>query len=173
LLDATGAALRPAILWNDTRSEPQCRELIAAFPDLEAVTGNPAMPGFTAPKLLWVRAHEPEIFARTAKVLLPKAYLRYRLTGELTIRDVRREGKSGVVVDVVSPESQQISLFVEGPTPDWALPVPKPGEHNPPGVKRFSFELDGVPPGVSPEGAALKLTLVGSERAYEFNINLN
>jgi xylulokinase len=83
LLDSAGAVLRPAILWNDTRSEPQCRELMDAFPNLEAVTGNPAMPGFTAPKLLWVRAHEPEIFARTAKVLLPKAYLRYRLTGEM------------------------------------------------------------------------------------------
>jgi xylulokinase len=83
LLDATGTVLRPAILWNDTRSEPQCRELEAAFPDLHAVTGNPAMPGFTAPKLLWVRRHEPEIFARMTTVLLPKAYLRYRLTGEM------------------------------------------------------------------------------------------
>jgi hypothetical protein len=63
-------------------------------------------------------------------------------------------------------------LFVEGPTPDWALPVPKLVEHGPPGIKRFSFELDGVPPGVSPEGAALKLTLVGGDRSYEFNINL-
>jgi DsbC/DsbD-like thiol-disulfide interchange protein len=91
----------------------------------------------------------------------------------LTIRDVKRDGKSSVVVDVVSPDGQEVSLFVEGPTPDWALPVPKPGENGPPGVKRFAFELDGVPPGVSPEGAALKLTLVGGDRAYEFNINLN
>jgi DsbC/DsbD-like thiol-disulfide interchange protein len=90
----------------------------------------------------------------------------------LTIRDVKRDGKSSVVVDVVSPDGQEVSLFVEGPTPDWALPVPKPGENGPPGVKRFAFELDGVPPGVSPEGAALKLTLVGGDRAYEFNINL-
>ena len=91
----------------------------------------------------------------------------------LTIRDVKRDGKSAVLVDVVSADDQEVSLFVEGPTPDWGLPVPKLLEHSPPGVKRFVFDLDGVPPGVSPAGAALKLTLVGGERAYEFNINLD
>src|ERR1700755_2112040 len=90
----------------------------------------------------------------------------------LTIRDVKREGKSTVLVDVVTPDTRALSLFVEGPTPDWALPVPKLLEHSPPGVKRFAFELDGLPPGASPEGAALKLTLVGGEHSYEFNINL-
>ena len=89
----------------------------------------------------------------------------------LTIRDVKRE-KSTVLVDVVSPGDKDVSLFVEGPTPDWGLPVPKLLEHSPPGVKRFAFDLDGVPPGVSPDGAALKLTLVGGDRSYEFNINL-
>jgi DsbC/DsbD-like thiol-disulfide interchange protein len=91
----------------------------------------------------------------------------------LTIRDVKREGKSIVVVDVAAPEGKDVSLFVEGPTPDWALPVPKLLEQSPPGVRRFSFELDGLPPGASPEGAALKLTLVGGERSFEFNTNLN
>ena len=83
LLDASGEPLRPAILWNDTRSEAECRELEEAFPNLRQIAGNPAMPGFTAPKLLWVRKHEPDLFARTRTVLLPKAYLRYRLTGEM------------------------------------------------------------------------------------------
>src|SRR3984885_11326125 len=91
----------------------------------------------------------------------------------LTIRDVKREGKSTVLIDVLSPDARTVNLFVEGPTPDWALPVPKLVEHGPPGIKRFSFELDGVPPGVNPEGAALKLTLVGGDRSYEFNINLD
>jgi DsbC/DsbD-like thiol-disulfide interchange protein len=91
----------------------------------------------------------------------------------LTIRDVKRDGKNGVIVDVAAPEASEINLFVEGPTPDWALPVPKLLDHGPPGVKRFAFELDGLPPGANPDGAALKLTLVGSERAYEFNVNLN
>ena len=91
----------------------------------------------------------------------------------LTIRDVKREGKSEVLVDVVTPDDRAVNLFVEGPTPDWGLPVPKLVEHSPPGVKRFSFQLDGVPPGVNPDGAALKLTLVGGDRSYEFNINLD
>jgi DsbC/DsbD-like thiol-disulfide interchange protein len=91
----------------------------------------------------------------------------------LTIRDVKREGKTNVLVDVAAPDAREVSLFVEGPTPDWALPVPKLVEQSPPGVKRFAFELDGLPPGASPEGAALKLTLVGGDRAYEFNVNLN
>ena len=91
----------------------------------------------------------------------------------LTIRDVKREGKSAVLIDVVAPDARDVNLFVEGPTPDWGLPVPKPVEHSPPGVKRFSFALDGVPPGVNPDGAALKITLVGGDRAYEFNINLD
>jgi DsbC/DsbD-like thiol-disulfide interchange protein len=91
----------------------------------------------------------------------------------LTIRDVKREGKSTVLVDVVVPDAKAVNLFVEGPTPDWGLPVPKLLEHSPPGVKRFAFELDGVPPGINPEGAALKLTLISGERSYEFNINLD
>jgi DsbC/DsbD-like thiol-disulfide interchange protein len=92
----------------------------------------------------------------------------------LTIRDVKRDGKSGVVVDVVTPpDSGAVNLFVEGPTPDWALPVPEPVEHSPPGVTRFRFELDGLPPGADPEGAALKLTLASADRAYEFNVNLD
>jgi DsbC/DsbD-like thiol-disulfide interchange protein len=91
----------------------------------------------------------------------------------VTIRDVRRDGDRNVVVDVSAPETRDVSLFVEGPTPDWALPIPKLLEHSPPGVKRFVFELDGLPPGAKPDGAALKLTLVGGDKAYEFNVNLN
>jgi xylulokinase len=83
LLDDSGAVLRPAILWNDVRSAAECAELEAAVPDLRQITGNIAMPGFTAPKLLWVRKHEPAVFARVRHVLLPKAYIRYRLTGEM------------------------------------------------------------------------------------------
>src|SRR5215510_2237889 len=91
----------------------------------------------------------------------------------MTIRDIRRDGDKNVLVDVSAPEAKEVSLFVEGPTPDWALPIPKLLEHGSPGVKRFVFELEGLPPGAKPDGAALKLTLVGGERAYEFNVNLN
>ncbi|RST54648.1 xylulokinase [Variovorax sp. DXTD-1] len=82
LLDAAGEVLRPAILWNDGRSGAQCQALTRAVPRLGEIAGNLAMPGFTAPKLLWVREHEPEIFARVARVLLPKDWLRFMLGGE-------------------------------------------------------------------------------------------
>ena len=81
LLDEHDAVLRPAILWNDGRSGAACEAMSAALPRLTQITGNLAMPGFTAPKLWWVREHEPAVFARTARVLLPKDYLRLRLTG--------------------------------------------------------------------------------------------
>jgi DsbC/DsbD-like thiol-disulfide interchange protein len=90
----------------------------------------------------------------------------------LTIRDVKRDGKANVLVDVSAPDGKDVSLFAEGPTPDWALPVPKLVESSLPGTKRFAFELDGLPPGASPDGAVLKLTLVGGDKAYEFNVNL-
>lgn len=82
LLDGTHAVLRPAILWNDVRSAQECTEMMAALPALPQIAGSLAMPGFTAPKLQWVAKHEPQIFAKVAKVLLPKDYLRLLLTGE-------------------------------------------------------------------------------------------
>jgi len=82
LLDDRGRVLRPAILWNDVRSGAECAELERRAPDLRRITGNLAMPGFTAPKLLWVARYEPHIFRATATVLLPKDYLRRRLTGD-------------------------------------------------------------------------------------------
>lgn len=81
LLDKDDQALRPAILWNDGRSEQQCTELETKVPTSKDITGNLVMPGFTAPKLLWVKQHEPEIFAKISKVLLPKDYLRLCLSG--------------------------------------------------------------------------------------------
>lgn len=82
LLGEDGDVLRPAILWNDGRSGAQCEQLTRDVPRLSAITGNLAMPGFTAPKLQWVREHEPDTFAKTRRVLLPKDWLRLRLTGE-------------------------------------------------------------------------------------------
>ena len=91
----------------------------------------------------------------------------------LTIRDVRRDGPAHVIVDVAAPDGLVPHLYVEGPTPDWALPVPKLIDTAPPGLRHFSFDLDGLPPGAKPDGAALKFTLVGGDKAYEFNANLN
>ena len=82
LLGRDDAVLRPCILWNDGRSADQCAELERRVPASRQITGNMAMPGFTAPKLLWVAEQEPAIFERVSRVLLPKDYLRLRLTGE-------------------------------------------------------------------------------------------
>lgn len=81
LLDAADDVLRPCILWNDTRAHAEAAEL-DADPRFRALSGNIVFPGFTAPKLVWVARHEPQVFARVAKVLLPKDYLRLWLTGE-------------------------------------------------------------------------------------------
>lgn len=82
LLDNRNAIIRPAILWNDGRCEAQCKELEKLVPTSRDITGNIMMPGFTAPKLLWLKQHEAANFARVAKVLLPKDYLRFLLTGD-------------------------------------------------------------------------------------------
>lgn len=81
LLDRNARVLRPAILWNDGRSALQCAALEARTPDLRSITGNMAMPGFTAPKLMWIGENEPDVFQQIDKVLLPKDYIRFRLSG--------------------------------------------------------------------------------------------
>jgi xylulokinase len=83
LLGRDNQPLRPAILWNDGRSGAECAAMESEFPRLPNITGNRAMPGFTAPKLRWVRTHEPDVFRQTAKVLLPKDYVRLRMTGAM------------------------------------------------------------------------------------------
>ena len=83
-LDSGGAVIRPALLWNDQRTAAECREIEQKAGGREALirmVANPALTGFTAPKLLWVRRHEPKNWERVRQVLLPKDYVRYRLTG--------------------------------------------------------------------------------------------
>lgn len=84
LLDAKGNPLRPCIMWNDQRSFRECEEMTEVIGESEVlrITGNPILAGFTAPKLKWIEKNEPEVFAKIAKVLLPKDYIRYKLTGE-------------------------------------------------------------------------------------------
>jgi xylulokinase len=87
VLDEHGEVLRPAILWNDQRTAAECAEIErrVGLQRLIELTGNRALTGFTAPKLLWLRNHEPETYARIRHILLPKDYVRFRLTGELLI----------------------------------------------------------------------------------------
>ena len=100
LLDENEAVLRPAILWNDQRTAAQCDQIRSALgkAELVRITGNDALTGFTAPKILWVREHEPEIFARAHSFLLPKDYLRLRLTG-LQATD-RADGSGTLLMDL-------------------------------------------------------------------------
>ena len=87
VLDAEQHVLRPAILWNDQRTAAECAEIEerVGFDRLVELTGNRALTGFTAPKLLWLRRHEPDLYCRIRHILLPKDYVRLRLTGELAI----------------------------------------------------------------------------------------
>ncbi|HLB56888.1 MAG TPA: xylulokinase [Coxiellaceae bacterium] len=82
LLDEKGNVLRPAILWNDGRSGDECLELMKKIPDATQIVGSIIMPGFTAPKLLWIKKHEPDIFKKINKILLPKDYLRFIIGGD-------------------------------------------------------------------------------------------
>lgn len=84
LLDAAGDVLRPCIMWNDQRTAAECAAITEKIgaDEVLRLTGNPVLPGFTAPKIVWTRENQPGLYARAAKVLLPKDYLRYRLTGE-------------------------------------------------------------------------------------------
>ena len=83
-MDGKGQVLRPCIMWNDQRSYRECDEVtsIIGRSEILRITGNPVLAGFTAPKILWMQKNEPELFAKIDKVLLPKDYIRYQLTGE-------------------------------------------------------------------------------------------
>jgi xylulokinase len=100
LLDKDGIVLRPSLIWCDTRTQPECDWLheTIGYDRLIELTCNPALPNFTLTKLLWVKEHEPEIFARTAHILCPKDYVRFRLTGAYAI-DVQ-EASGTLLLDV-------------------------------------------------------------------------
>jgi xylulokinase len=102
LLDSGGRALRPALLWNDGRAEAEGAELEAAIPDFPGLTGARAMPGFPAPKLRWLAKHEPETLARARSFLLPKDFVRLRLTGEIACD--RADGSATLLMDTVAGE---------------------------------------------------------------------
>ncbi len=126
-LDASDAVIRPAILWNDQRTQAECEEIEArvGLARLIQLTGNRALTGFTAPKLLWLRRHEPDAYARIAHVLLPKDYVRLRLTGERAIDvadasgtlllDVAGRRWSSEVVDALELDPSWLPTVLESP----------------------------------------------------------
>ena len=123
LLDAAGEVLRPAILWNDQRTEAECDAIRAAVGArrLVEITGNDALTGFTAPKLAWVRAHEPEVWARVAHVLLPKDYVRLALTGEYAMD--KADGAGTQLFDLAARDWSPVMLEALGIDPAWMPPT--------------------------------------------------
>ena len=131
LLGEGDEVLRPAILWNDGRSHAECAELEAAAPALHEIAGNLAMPGFTAPKLLWVRKSEPALFAQVRTVLLPKDHLRLCLTGEKVSEpsdaagtlwlDVARRDWSDELLAACGLSRAHMPRLVEGPAVSGTL----------------------------------------------------
>src|SRR5262245_7333839 len=122
-LDEAGLVVRPAILWNDQRTGAECEEIEGAvgLERLIELTGNRALPGFTAPKLVWLRRHEPQAYARVARICLPKDYVRLRLTGSWAI-DVA-DASGTLLFDVARRRwSDEVIEALELP-PDWLPPA--------------------------------------------------
>ncbi len=142
-LDAAGQVLRPAILWNDQRTEAECdliREALGAE-RLISITGNDAMPGFTAPKLLWVRRHEPDIWSRIAHVLLPKDLVRLRMTGGYAVD--RADGAGTLLFDLARRDWSAEVLEALDVDPSW-LPKTYEGPEVTGGVRREAAEALGL-----------------------------
>jgi xylulokinase len=123
LLDEQGEVLRPAILWNDQRTGAQCDEMRSRLgkPRLIQITGNDALTGFTAPKILWVQQNEPEIYARARHILLPKDYIRYRLTGDYAMD--KADGSGTILFDLKKRDwSAEILTALDIPA-NWLPPT--------------------------------------------------
>jgi xylulokinase len=132
-LDEAGAVLRPAILWNDQRTAAECDEIrgLVGRERLIGITGNDALTGFTAPKILWTRRHEPEVYARIQHILLPKDYLRLRLTGEYAMDkadgsgtqlfDLARRDWSSQLLEALSLPAAWFPPTFEGPETTGAV----------------------------------------------------
>jgi xylulokinase len=124
LLDADRKVLRPAILWNDQRTGAQCdaiRERLGGRANLVKLTGNDALTGFTAPKILWVREHEPEVYAKARLVLLPKDYVRLRLTGSAAMD--KADGSGTLLFDLAARGwSKEVLRALDIPA-DWLPPT--------------------------------------------------
>ncbi len=140
MLDEKGAVLRPALIWCDTRTQPECDWLTEkiGYERLIELTCNPALPNFTLTKLLWVKKHQPEIFAKIAHIMCPKDYVRYRLTGEFAI-DVQ-EASGTLLLDVTHRRWSKEVAEVAGIKESW---LPRVFE-SPEICARISAEAEGL-----------------------------
>ncbi len=147
LLDSVNHILRPAILWNDQRTSAQCDEMVEkiGLENLIQITGNPALTGFTAPKILWVRENEPDIYSRIAHILLPKDYVRFKLSG---------------VYGIDCADASGTSLF-DITHRDWSEEILAKLEINPKWLPKV-FEGTDITGEVSTEGASATGLLAGT-----------
>src|SRR5688572_11355499 len=146
LLDQQGEVLRPAILWNDQRCGEECDEIRARVgrQRLIQITGNDALTGFTAPKILWVQKHEPEIYERVRHILLPKDYIRYKLTGRLAMD--KADGSGTILFDLEQRNwSPEILNLLNIPA-QW-LPETFEGDQITGELSREAAELTGLEKG--------------------------
>src|SRR5207247_9972244 len=146
-LDGSDRVIRPALLWTDQRTHRQCQEITdkVGMQRLVEITGNPALTGFQAPKILWLRDEEPAAFSRLHRVLLPKDYVRLRLTGEpatdvsdasgTLLLDLRRRQWSEEVLDALEIPRDWLPVMHEGPDVTGA-------------VTASAAKLTGLPPGL-------------------------
>jgi xylulokinase len=172
LLSKSDDVLRPCILWNDTRASVEAAEL-DANPIFRAISGNIVFPGFTAPKLLWVEKHEPEIFEKVAKVLLPKDYLRFWLTGEHVAEmsdaagtswlDTGKRDWSDTLLSASHMRRDQMPRLVEGSEVSGKVRVDLAG--------RFGLPADVIVAGGAGDNAASGIG-VGVVRAGEAFVSL-
>src|SRR5215213_1693041 len=146
LLDDQGHVLRPAILWNDQRCGVECDDIRARVnrERLVQITGNDALTGFTAPKILWVEKNEPEIYQRIRHVLLPKDYIRYKLTGALAMD--KADGSGTILFDLRKRTWSTQILNALNISPDW-LPKTFEGHEITGEVTRETAALTGLRPG--------------------------
>lgn len=146
LLDDRGEVLRPAILWNDQRCGAECDEIRARVSrsELVQITGNDALTGFTAPKILWVERHEPEIYRRIRHVLLPKDYIRYKLTATFAMD--KADGSGTMLFDLRKRTWSSQILTALNISPDW-LPRTFEGHETTGEVTREAASSTGLHPG--------------------------
>lgn len=153
LLDAADRPVRPAILWNDQRTGAECDEIRRAVgrDRLVAITGNDALTGLTAPKLLWVRSHEPEAWARVAHVMLPKDYVRLQLTGE---RAVDKADGSGTLLFDLATRDWSPEVLATLDLPAGLFPATVEGPVATGGIGRAAAEATGLRAGTPVVGGA-------------------
>ena len=146
LLDGAGEVLRPAILWNDQRTGAQCDEIRARVGKQRFIqlTGNDALTGFTAPKILWVRENEPEVYSRAAQILLPKDYIRYKLTGTY---GTDKAGASGTVLFDLKARDWSPEILEALEIPAAWLPKTYEGPEVTSAISEAAAELTGLKAG--------------------------